>query len=126
MSGESRRGSHVTIIIQNFILVSLTFYVTPRQAGLPLGAAIPSLPTHSSPYTLVSLRTCLPMHLSPYAFVLPLRPCTSRKNIPLRYLSEFVHLSRRHLRSSQYATRKLSCQLEAIDAPPLYGSQPRH
>ena len=28
-----------------------------------------SLPTHSSPYALVSLRTCLLTHSSPYAFV---------------------------------------------------------
>ena len=42
-----------------------------------------------------------------------------------RYLSEIVYLSRRHPRLSQYATRKLSCRLDAIDAPPLCGSQPR-
>ena len=81
---------------------------------------------HSSPYTLVSLHTRLPMHLSPYSLVLPLRPCTSRKNIPLRYLSEIIHLSRRHLWLSKYATRKLNCWLDAIDAPPLCGNQPRH
>ena len=87
----------------------------PHPAGLLLGAAVPSL-----------LCTRLPTHLSLYALILPLRPCTSRKNISLRYPSEIVHLWRRHFRLSQYATRKLSCQLDVIDAPPLCGSQPRH
>ena len=112
-------------IIQNFTLVSLTSSVTPHPAGLPLGAAVPSLlhtclPTHSSPYTLVSLRTRLPTHSS-YCYI-----CVPAGRTFRRYLSEIVHLSRRHPRSSQYATRKLSCRLDAIDASPLCGSQPRH
>ena len=81
---------------------------------------------YSSSYALVSLCTGLPTHLSPYALVLLLRPCTSRKNIPLKYLFEIVHLSRYHPQLSQYATRKLSCQLDAIDDPPLCGSQSPH
>ena len=126
MSGEFHSGSHMTTIIQNFTLVSLTYSVTSHPAGLPLGAKVPSLPIHSSPYAFVSLRIRLPTHSSPYALVLPLRPCTSQKNIPLRYLSEIVHLSRRHPRSSQYAIKKLSYRLDAINALPLCGSQPRH
>ena len=105
----------MTTIIQDFTLVSLTSSVTPHLAGLPLGAAVLSF-----------LRTCLPTHLPPYTLVLPLRLCTSRKNIQLRYLSKIVHLLRRHPRLSQYATRKLSCWLDAIDAPPLSGSQLCH
>ena len=115
---KSRSESHMTTIIQDFTLVSLTSSIMTHPAGLPLGVAVPSL-----------LRTRLPTHSSPYALILPLRPCTSRKNIPLRYLSEIVHLSRHevcHPRSSQYAARKLSCWLDAINAPPLCGSQPRH
>ena len=79
-----------------------------------------------SPYALISSRTCLLMHSSSYVLVLPLRPCTSRKNIPHRYLSEIIHLSRRHLQSLQYLTKKLSCRLDAINAPSLCDSQPRH
>ena len=128
---KSWSGNHVTTIIQNFTLVSLTSSVTPHPAGLPFGATIPSLLrtrlfTHLSPYALISLCTRLPTHASPYTQVLLLHPCTSQKNILLRYLSEIVHLSRHHLRLLQYATKKLSCWLDAIDAPLLCGSQPRH
>ena len=87
------------------------------------------LPTHSSSYALVSLRTCLPTHSSPYALISPLRLCTNRKNIPHKYLSEIVYLSRHavcHPRLLQYTARKLSCRLDAIDASLLYGSQSRH
>ena len=78
---------------------------------------------------LLSLRTHLPMHLSPYALVLSLRLCTNRKNILFRHLSKIVHLSRHavcHLSSSQYATRKLSYWLNTINASPLCGSHPCH
>ena len=105
----------MTIIIQNIIMVSLISSVTPHLARLPLGVAVPSL-----------LRTHLPTYSSPYALVLPLYSYTSRKNIPLKYLSEIVHLSRRDPQLSKYVTRKLSCWLDAIDAPPLCGSQPCH
>ena len=54
---KSRSGSHVTTIIQDFTLVSLTSSVMPHLAGLPLEATVPSLFTHSFPYALVSLRT---------------------------------------------------------------------
>ena len=91
---SSQSRNHVTTIIQNFILVSLTSSVTLNPVKLPLRAAVPSLFTHSSPYALVSLHTCLLTYLSPYVLILPLRSCTSRKNIPLRYLSEIVYLSR--------------------------------
>ena len=40
------------------------------------------------------MMTSLLMHSSPYALVSLLRLCTNQKNIPLRYLSEIVHLSR--------------------------------
>ena len=59
----------MTIIIQNFILVSLTSNVTLHPVELPLRAAVLSLPTHLSSYALVSLRTRLPTHSSPYALV---------------------------------------------------------
>ena len=49
----------MTTITQNFTLVSLTSIVTPYLVEFPLRAAVPSLPTHLSPYTLVLLRTCL-------------------------------------------------------------------
>ena len=39
-------GSHVTTIIQNFTLVSLTSTVMPYSVKLPLGAAVPSLLTY--------------------------------------------------------------------------------
>ena len=126
MSGKSWSRSHVTTIIQNFILVSLTSFVAPHPAGLTLGAVVPSFPTHLFSYAFVSLYTHLLTHSSLYTLVLSLRPCTNRENIPLRYVSEIVHLSSHHSQSSQYATRKLSCRLDAIDALPLCGSQPRH
>ena len=63
----------------------------------------------------------LPTHLSPYALASPLRLCTNRKNVPRRYLSEIVHLSRHaicHPRLSQYAARRLCCRLDATDLLP--------
>ena len=66
---SSQNGSHMTTIIQNFTLVSLISTVAPHPIELPLGAAVLSLPTHSSPYTLISLRTRLSTHLSLYALV---------------------------------------------------------
>ena len=77
-SRSSRSGSYMKTSIQNFTLVSLTSTVTPHPVGLPFGTAVPSPPMHSYSYALVS----------------PLRLCTSRKNIPLRYLSEIVDLLR--------------------------------
>ena len=65
-----------------------------------------------SPYALVSLRTRLPTHSS-YRYVRVPAGRTFR-----RYLSEIVHLSRRHPQSSQYAARKLSCRLDATDLLP--------
>ena len=126
---SSQSGGHVTTIIQNFTLVSLTSSVMPHPIGLPLIATVPSPPRHSSSYAHIFLHTCLPTHLFPYALVLPLRLCTSRKNIPLRYPSEIVHLSGNvvcHPQLLQYAVTKLSCQLDAIDALLLYSSQPYH
>ena len=70
LRGESSQsGGHVTTIIQNFTLVSLTSSVTPYPVRLPLGAIVPFLPMHLSFYTLVSLHTCLPMYSSLYALV---------------------------------------------------------
>ena len=80
-----------------------------------------SLPTHSSPYALISIYTRLPTHSSLYALVSPLRLYTNRKNIPFRYLSEIVHLSRHavcHPQSLQYAARKLSCRLDTTNLLP--------
>ena len=57
-------GSHVKTIIQNLTLVSSTSFVMPCLVGLPLRAAIPSLPMYSIPYTLIFLRTRLLMHSS--------------------------------------------------------------
>ena len=121
-----RSGSHVTTIIQNFTLVSLTSIVTPYPVELPLGAAVPSLPTHSSPYALVSLRTRLPTHSTSHDGEEGWRGRMTRKD---QHLSKIVHLSRHavcHPRSLQYAARKLSCRLDTIDTPLLCGSQPRH
>ena len=56
--------SHIITIIQNLTLVSLLSTMTPHPVGFPLGAAVPSLFTHSTFYVLVSLRTRLPTHLS--------------------------------------------------------------
>ena len=52
-------GSHMTIIIQNFILVSLISIVTSHLIGLSLGATVPFLPIYLTPYVLVSLYTRL-------------------------------------------------------------------
>ena len=51
--------SHITTIIQNFILVSLTFTMTPHPVGLPFEAVILSLPMYLTFYALVSLCTHL-------------------------------------------------------------------
>ena len=78
-----------------------------------------------SPYALVSLHTCLSMHLSPYALVSLLRLCTNWKIFWHKYPFEIIYLLRNavcHPQLSQYGTRKLSCHLDAIDAPPLCGS----
>ena len=93
-------------------------------------------PTHSSPYALISLCTCLPTHLSPYTLV------SLRTRLPTYLSYHYVRVPaertfrlgiylksstcRGHPRLSQYAIRTLSCRLDAINAPPLYGSQPRH
>ena len=78
------------------------------------------LPTHSSLYTLVSLRICLPMHLS-YRYVRIPAGRTFCLDIFLRSST-----CQDHPWLSQYATRKLSYQLDAIDASPLCDSQPCH
>ena len=74
------------------------------------------------------MMTSLPMYLSLYILDFsPLHLYISQKNIPLRYLSEIVHLSKYavcHPQLSQYAGRKLTYQLDAINALPLCGSQP--
>ena len=63
--------SHMTIIIQNFILVSLIFSVTSHLVEFLLGAAIfilrTQLFTHPTLYALDSLRTWLLIHSTPYA-----------------------------------------------------------
>ena len=41
--------SHITAIIQNFTLVSLTSTVMPHPVKLPFGAAVPSHPTNLTP-----------------------------------------------------------------------------
>ena len=52
----SQSGSHMTIIIQNFTLVSLISITTPYPAGLPFRAMVLSylihLTTHSTPHCL--------------------------------------------------------------------------
>ena len=77
-------------------------------------------PTHLSPYALVSLHTRLPTHLS-YCYVRVPAGRTFRLSIYLR-LSTYQG----HSRLLQYATGKLSCRLDVIDPPLLYGSQLRH
>ena len=112
---KSRDNNHLEPYPDQFDLLR---NVSPSRA--PTWSRGTFSPTHSSPYALVSLRTRLPTHSS-YRYVRVPAGRTFR-----RYLSEIVHLSRRHPQSSQYATRKLSCRLDAIDAPPLCGSQPCH
>ena len=48
---SSRSRSHVTTIIQNFTLVSLTSTAIPHPAGLPFGAMVFSHPTHLTTYS---------------------------------------------------------------------------
>ena len=57
---------------------------------------------------------------SPYALVSPLRLYTNRKNIPLRYLSEIVHLSRYAvvILDRHSSDEELSCRLDATDLLP--------
>ena len=112
-SRSFRSGSHVTTIIQDLTLVSLTSTMTPHPIRLLLRAMISSLLMYSTPHVLVLL----------------LRLCTSRKNIPLKYLSKIVYLSRHavyHPRLLQYIVRKLRYWLDTIDAFLLCGSQTRH
>ena len=47
---SSQSESHVTTIIQDFTLVSLTSTATPHLARLPFRAAVPSHSTHLSTY----------------------------------------------------------------------------
>ena len=51
---SSQSGSHVTIIIQNFTLVSLTSTTIPHLVGLSFRATILSHSTHSTTYALNS------------------------------------------------------------------------
>ena len=80
--------SYLTTIIQNFILVNLTFIITPHPVQLLFRAVVPSLPMHLTPYLLDFLRTRLFTYSSSYILdFLLLRLCTRWKNIPLGYLS---------------------------------------
>ena len=57
---SSQSRIHVTTIIQDFILVILTFTITPHPVGLLFRAAIPSHSMHSTTY---ALDFSLPMQL---------------------------------------------------------------
>ena len=50
----SQCGSHVTTIIQNFTLVSMTSTITPHPVRLLLGATVSSHPTHLTTYNSLS------------------------------------------------------------------------
>ena len=63
---SSRSGSHMTIIIQNFILISLTFTVTHHPIGLSFQAAVLFLLTYLSPYAFNFLRTQLSTYSTLY------------------------------------------------------------
>ena len=80
---SSQSRSHMTTIIQNLILISLTSSMTSHPVGLLLGAAVPSLPMHSTLYVLISLYTCLPMQSS-HHYVYVLAGTTSCLGIYLR------------------------------------------
>ena len=49
---SSQSKSYVTTIIQDFILVTLTFTVMPHPVGLPLRATVLSHPMYLSTYAL--------------------------------------------------------------------------
>ena len=80
---SSQSRSHMTIIIQNLILVSMISSMTPHLVELPLEVALPSLSTHSTPYTFVFLRTHLPINSS-YCYVCVPTGTTFRLGIYLR------------------------------------------
>ena len=124
----SQSRSHVTTIILNFTLVSLTFTMTSHLVGLLLEVAVSFFFTHLIFYILNSLYTQLPMLLSSYALNFSLLClCTSWKNIPLRYLFEIVHLLRPivcNLRLLYYVTKKFNYRLDTIDVLFWCGSQP--
>ena len=112
---KSRDNNHPRLHLGQFDLLR---NASPSRA--PTWSRGTFSPIHSSPYALISLRTRLSTHSS-YGYV-----HVSAGRTFCRYLSEIIHLSRRHPWSLQYTTKKLSCRLDAIDAPPLYGSQPHH
>ena len=127
--GKSRSRSHVTTIIQDFTLVSLTSSVMPYPAGLPLGAALPSLLrtcllTYSSPYVLVSLHTRLPTHLS-YRYVRVPAGRTFRLDIYLRSSTcRGVILDRRSIRRGSWAVGWTQLTLLPCVVVSLVSSQP--
>ena len=86
--------SHMTTIIQNFTLVSLTSTITPHRVWLLFGAS-------SSLFDLRTrfLLTLCTWSLTVYATELTKHLYTSRKNIPLWYL-QIVHLLRYEIGSS--------------------------
>ena len=66
---SSQSGSHITIIIQNFTLISSIFTVTPQPVGLPLGAVISSLSIYLTLYILNFLCTHLFTHSTSHYYI---------------------------------------------------------
>ena len=92
----SQSGSHVTIIIQNFTLVSSTSTTTPHWVWRLFGASGPFLDLRTR--SLLTLRT---RPLTVYAIE---NGWTSMRNDPLWYYLQIVHLSRHEARSSSDVT----------------------
>ena len=81
---SSQSRSHITIIIQNFTLVSLTFIVMPHPVGLLLGAMVPSLFMHLTSHHYVYIPAKRIFHLNIY---LRLSTCQGMQFVILNYHS---------------------------------------
>ena len=96
-----RSGSHVTTIIQNFTLISLTSTIILHQVWLPFGASSPLLDLRTRRFLLcprLFFTLCIWL-LTVYATELARHLGTSWKDIPLGYL-QIVYLLRYETGSS--------------------------
>ena len=92
----SRSGSHVTIIIQNFTLVSLTSTTTPHRVWLSFGA--------SGPFFDLCTRLLSILRTQPFIVYAIENGWTFMRNDPLWYYLHIIHLSRHEVRSSSDVT----------------------
>ena len=118
---SSQSRSHVTIIIQNFTLVSLTFTTMPHRVWLPFGALGLFLDIRT--WLLFTLRTWL---LTIYAIELAGYLCGMIRSGIICRSSTCQGMRLDHPRTSLSKWRGATGRLDATRPPPLCSRQPRY